>query len=312
VAIIQLIAASRGVSQLFPTVMLVTIYIYFMGSLLFYHSVAANVLVATVYLSAGTALQLPGLEFGFDAISLVAVNIFCASVAYMHEKTSRIRFLEAALLREMVARDGLTGIQNRRMFDAHIQQTWDQAVRDRLRIAVLLVDIDCFKDYNDRYGHQAGDECLRAVAVTLSQCARRPMDFVARYGGEEFAVVLNDATREYTAELLTRIQRSIAQLNIQHEASRVASRLTVSIGAAFVLPGANRTHEGLVQRQGAGPQSRRGDGGRVSVAAHGTLRQAPHRGPMRPARGPRVNRRGRCEFPELRRLGGRPGTFPPN
>jgi diguanylate cyclase (GGDEF)-like protein len=147
----------------------------------------------------------------------------------------------------MVARDGLTGIQNRRMFDAHIQQTWDQAVRDRLRIAVLLVDIDCFKDYNDRYGHQAGDECLRAVAVTLSQCARRPMDFVARYGGEEFAVVLNDATREYTAELLTRIQRSIAQLNIQHEASRVASRLTVSIGAAFVLPGANRTHEGLVQ-----------------------------------------------------------------
>jgi diguanylate cyclase (GGDEF)-like protein len=133
------------------------------------------------------------------------------------------------------------------MFDAHIQQTWDQAVRDRLRIAVLLVDIDCFKDYNDRYGHQAGDECLRAVAVTLSQCARRPMDFVARYGGEEFAVVLNDATREYTAELLTRIQRSIAQLNIQHEASRVASRLTVSIGAAFVLPGANRTHEGLVQ-----------------------------------------------------------------
>ena len=247
VAIIQLIAASRGVSQLFPTVMLVTIYIYFMGSLLFYHSVAANVLVATVYLSAGTALQLPGLEFGFDAISLVAVNIFCASVAYMHEKTSRIRFLEAALLREMVARDGLTGIQNRRMFDAHIQQTWDQAVRDRLRIAVLLVDIDCFKDYNDRYGHQAGDECLRAVAVTLSQCARRPMDFVARYGGEEFAVVLNAATREYTAELLTRIQRSIAQLNIQHEASRVASRLTVSIGAAFVLPGANRTHEGLVQ-----------------------------------------------------------------
>ena len=122
VAVIQLIAASRGVSQLFPTVLLVTIYIYFMGSLLFYHSVAANVLVATVYLSAGTALQLPGLEFGFDAISLVAVNIFCASVAYTHEKTSRIRFLEAALLREMVARDGLTGIQNRRMFDVHIQQ----------------------------------------------------------------------------------------------------------------------------------------------------------------------------------------------
>lgn len=247
VAVIQLIAASRGVSVLFPTLILVTIFIYFMVSLLFYHTLAANVLVTAVYLAAGTALRLPVLEFGFDAISLVAVNVFCASVVYMHEKTSRIRFLEAALLREMVARDGLTGIHNRRMFDQHIQRVWNLAVRSRVRVAVLLVDIDCFKDYNDRYGHQAGDECLRAVAVTLSQCARRPMDFVARYGGEEFAVVLYEASREYAAEVLTRIQRSIAQLNIQHEASRVASRLTVSIGAAFVLPGTNRTHEGMIQ-----------------------------------------------------------------
>jgi diguanylate cyclase (GGDEF)-like protein len=158
-----------------------------------------------------------------------------------------MRFLEAGLLREMVARDGLTGIQNRRMFDQHIQRIWQQAVREATRVAVLLIDIDCFKDYNDRYGHQAGDECLRAVAVSLNQCARRPLDFVARYGGEEFAVVLYEASREYVAEVLTRIQRSIAELNIPHEASRVASRLTVSIGAAFILPTANRSHEGLIQ-----------------------------------------------------------------
>jgi len=192
-------------------------------------------------------LQLPGREFGYHVVSLLAVNLFCASVIYMHEKTSRMRFLEAALLREMVARDGLTGIQNRRMFDQHIQLAWSQAVRDSQQVAVLLADIDCFKDYNDRYGHQAGDECLRAVAVSLSQCARRPMDFVARYGGEEFALVLYEASREYVAEVLTRIQRSIAELNIPHEASRVASRLTLSIGAAFVLPSASRTHDGLIQ-----------------------------------------------------------------
>jgi diguanylate cyclase (GGDEF)-like protein len=247
VVVIQLVAALRGVSLLFPCLILTTIFSYFMVGLLFYHALAANLFVAVVYLAAGTALQLPGLEFGYDAISMVAVNIFCASVAYMHEKTSRMRFLEAGLLREMVARDGLTGIQNRRMFDQHIARVWHQAVREGRRMAVLLIDIDCFKDYNDRYGHQAGDECLRAVAVTLSQCARRPMDFVARYGGEEFAIVLYEATRDYMAEALTRIQRSIAQLNIPHEASRVAPRLTVSIGAAFVLPGANRTHLGLVQ-----------------------------------------------------------------
>ena len=247
VVIIHLVASLGGVPLLFPCLILTSIFIYFMGGLMFYHALAANVFVTVVYLAAGTALQLPGLEFGYDAISMVAINIFCASVVYMHEKTSRMRFLETGLLREMVARDGLTGIQNRRMFDQHIQRIWQQAVREGEQVAVLLVDIDCFKDYNDRYGHQAGDECLRAVAVTLSQCARRPMDFVARYGGEEFAVVLYEATREFVAEVLTRIQRSIAQLNIPHEASRVASRLTVSIGAAFVLPGANRTHDGLVQ-----------------------------------------------------------------
>jgi diguanylate cyclase (GGDEF)-like protein len=247
VATIQIIASAGGVSVLFPCVMLTVTFIYFMGGLIFYHAVAANVIVMFSYLALGTALALPGREFGYDALALVAANLFGASVVYMHEKTSRMRFLEACLLREMVARDGLTGIQNRRMFDQHIARVWQQAVREEERVAVLLVDIDCFKDYNDRYGHQAGDECLRAVAVSLSQCARRPLDFVARYGGEEFAIVLYEASREYVAEVLTRIQRSIAELNIPHEASKVASRLTISIGAAFVLPAANRTLEGLIQ-----------------------------------------------------------------
>jgi diguanylate cyclase (GGDEF)-like protein len=247
VVAIQVIAESGGASLVVPRLEIYAIATYFMLGLMFYQSLALNVVVALVYLAVGTGLKLPAREFGFDMLSVATANGFCASVAFIIEKTSRLRFLEAALLRELVARDGLTGIQNRRMFDHHIQRAWSQAVRDAQRVAVLLVDIDCFKDYNDRYGHQAGDECLRAVAVSLSQCARRPMDFVARYGGEEFAVILYEASREYVAEVLTRIQRSIAELNIRHEASQVASRLTVSIGAAFVLPGANRTHEGLVQ-----------------------------------------------------------------
>jgi len=247
VAAIQVIATLSGISVLFPCLMLTIVFIYFMGGLIFYHAAAANVIVMLVYVAVGSALMLPEREFSYDALAIVAVNLFCASVVYMHEKTSRLRFLEACILREMVARDGLTGIQNRRMFDQHIRRVWQQGVRNQQRVAVLLVDIDCFKDYNDRYGHQAGDECLRAVAVCLSQCARRPLDFVARYGGEEFAVVLYEASHEYVAEVLTRIQRSIAELNIPHEASRVASRLTVSIGAAFVLPIDSRTLEGLIQ-----------------------------------------------------------------
>jgi len=247
VAAIQIIATLGGISVLFPCLLLSIVFVYFMGGLIFYHALAANVVVMLVYVAVGTALMLPDREFSYDALAMVAANLFCASVVYMHERTSRIRFLEACILREMVARDGLTGIQNRRMFDQHIQRVWQQGVRNQQRVAVLLADIDCFKDYNDRYGHQAGDECLRAVAISLSQCARRPLDFVARYGGEEFAVVLYEASREYVAEVVTRIQRSIAELNIPHEASRVASRLTVSIGAAFVLPSDNRTLEGLIQ-----------------------------------------------------------------
>ena len=247
VCAIQIIATLGGVSVLFPCLILTVILSYFMCGLIFYHAVAANVSVMFAYLAAGTLLALPGREFAYDGLALVVANLFCASVVYMHENTSRKGFLEASLLRELVARDGLTGIQNRRMFDQHVERAWQQAIREQERIAVLLIDVDCFKDYNDRYGHQAGDECLRAVAVSLTQCARRPLDFVARYGGEEFAVVLYEASREYVAEVVTRIQRSIAELNILHEASRVAGRLTVSIGAAYILPSSSRTVEGLIQ-----------------------------------------------------------------
>jgi diguanylate cyclase (GGDEF)-like protein len=247
VAAIQLIASLGGKAILFPSLVLTVIFIYFMGGLIFYRAVAANVIVTLAYIAAGIVLRLPAGEFFYDALVLIAANLFGASIVYVHEKTSRTRYLEACLMREMVARDGLTGIHNRRMFDQHIQRAWQQAVREVARIGVLLVDVDCFKDYNDRYGHQAGDECLRAVAASLSQCARRPLDFVARYGGEEFAMVLYGANREYVAEVLARIQRSIAELNIPHEASRVAARLTVSVGAAFILPSRNRTYEGLIQ-----------------------------------------------------------------
>ena len=242
-----IVGAQGGVAILFPCLILTTIYLYLLTGLIFYHALSINMVVYLVYVLVAIGLDLPSRDLAYNAMALFAANAVCASVVYMHEKAVRTRFLEGHLLRELVARDGLTGIPNRRMFDQHILRTWKLALSERQRVAVFLVDIDCFKDYNDRYGHQAGDECLRAVAVCLSQCARRPLDVVARYGGEEFAVVLYQATREYVAEVLTRIQRSIAELNIPHEASRVAARLTVSIGAAFVLPGSNRSHEGLVQ-----------------------------------------------------------------
>ena len=184
----------------------------------------------------------------------------------MHEKTSRMRFLEACLLREMVARDGLTGIQNRRMFDQHIaaRLAAGGARRGAHRGAAGRISTASRTTTTATAIRRATSACARSPC-RLSQCARRPLDFVARYGGEEFAIVLYEASREYVAEVLTRIQRSIAELNIPHEASRVASRLTVSIGAAFILPGgqphARRVdptrRRSPVQRQGRGQKSRR-------------------------------------------------------
>ncbi len=257
---IQLAAARGGAQFLFPCMILTAMFLYFMAGLIFYHALAVHIVVFIGYVGAGAGMRLTGSEFAYNALALATANLIGASVVYIHEKTSRTRYLEAALLRDMVARDGLTGIHNRRMFDQHIKRVWQQAVREEERIAVLLVDIDCFKNYNDRYGHQAGDECLRAVALCLSQCARRPLDFVARYGGEEFAVVLYEASREYVAEVLTRMQRSIAELNIPHEASTAASRLTVSVGAAYVLPAQNRTPEGLIQLADEALYSAKGQG----------------------------------------------------
>jgi diguanylate cyclase (GGDEF)-like protein len=178
---------------------------------------------------------------------LALANMVGAVVAYNLEKANRVSFLEAKLLGEMVARDGLTGIYNRRMFDERLAELWNQAVREQVPVAMLLIDIDCFKLFNDCYGHQAGDETLRRVAATLDAHARRPLDFTARYGGEEFATVLYDVDREFVAGVAQRMRAEIETLAIPHERSTAAESLTVSVGAACVRPVPGRHLEGLIQ-----------------------------------------------------------------
>jgi diguanylate cyclase (GGDEF)-like protein len=167
-------------------------------------------------------------------------------VCYSLERANRTNYLESQLLIETASRDGLTGIRNRRAFDEHLDTIWPQAIRDRMPLALMLVDIDHFKAYNDYYGHQAGDECLKQVAWCLSACARRPLDVTARYGGEEFAIVLYDARRDHVEGLARRIQAGIETLGIEHHASPL-KRLTVSIGAACIEPTGERSHFGFIQ-----------------------------------------------------------------
>ncbi|MFM2036031.1 MAG: hypothetical protein RL459_1296 [Pseudomonadota bacterium] len=135
-------------------------------------------------------------------------------------------------LREMATHDGLTGVANRRAFDQGYAQAWRLARRSGQSMALLMVDVDHFKRYNDHYGHQAGDVCLQRVAAQLTRFCQRPGDIVARYGGEEFVLMLPDTDRAGAMHVAQSLLASMEELGLAHAASDVASFVTVSIGVA--------------------------------------------------------------------------------
>jgi diguanylate cyclase (GGDEF)-like protein len=134
------------------------------------------------------------------------------------------------------ATDGLTGITNRRHFDEILSMEWSRAARSHASLALLIIDIDHFKRYNDHYGHVAGDECLRRVAQLLQTLVRRAGEYVARYGGEEFVILLPGAGVVQAQELAQRCLDRIAAEALPHAASPTAGHLTVSIGIAQAIP----------------------------------------------------------------------------
>lgn len=142
-------------------------------------------------------------------------------------------------LEELSYKDGLTGVANRRMFDSVMEMEWTNARRGRQPLSLILLDVDYFKEYNDRYGHLQGDDCLRQVAQTLGKVATRARDFVARFGGEEFVLVLPETDARAAALLAERCHKAIEQLAIPHERSAICERLTVSLGVGTLVPGAD-------------------------------------------------------------------------
>jgi diguanylate cyclase (GGDEF)-like protein len=246
IVIEALVAARYGVS-VFSALSLVVIAIYLMVGMLFFAALRSSLVIFIAYAIGAPLMNLPQDQAVYNFVVLLCSNIVGATVCYALEKVHRTNYLEARLLTEMACRDGLTGIYNRRMLDEHLEKVWQQAGRERVSVALLLVDIDHFKAYNDYYGHQAGDECLKHVAKTLAYCARRPLDFTARYGGEEFAIVLYNARRDYVEDISRRIQASMERLALRHPASPISQHLTVSIGAACVLPAPERSQYGFIQ-----------------------------------------------------------------
>jgi diguanylate cyclase (GGDEF)-like protein len=131
--------------------------------------------------------------------------------------------------------DGLTQIANRRRFDEYLLQEWGRHIRMQQPLSLLLCDVDHFKLFNDSYGHQAGDECLKSVAKLINQCFRAG-DLVARYGGEEFALVLPQTSRAGAVQVAERVRAAVATAVLPHGMSPVSDRVTVSIGVASTTP----------------------------------------------------------------------------
>ena len=140
------------------------------------------------------------------------------------------------LLRSLTGRDPLTGIANRRALDERLVQEWRRALRHDQSLALLMIDIDHFKAYNDHYGHIQGDDCLRRVAQVIAEKVPRAEDLVARYGGEEFAVLLANSTRQEAVIVAERVRAAVKDLCIPHACSSTAAVVSLSVGVASCRP----------------------------------------------------------------------------
>jgi len=139
-------------------------------------------------------------------------------------------------LRELSEIDPLTKIANRRRLDTTLEKEWRRAARTHTSLSLILCDIDYFKQYNDNYGHQAGDDCLKRIAKTLSEGLKRPGDIMARFGGEEFIGILPETNQEGTTKVAQKLRKSIEGLKIIHEFSAASSFVTLSFGMATIVP----------------------------------------------------------------------------
>jgi diguanylate cyclase (GGDEF)-like protein len=131
-------------------------------------------------------------------------------------------------------KDGLTGIANRRRFDMAVDLEWASARRSRQPLSLILLDVDFFKQYNDRYGHTQGDECLKKLAQSLSQAATRPRDIAARFGGEEFVLLMPETDKNAARHVAELCQRMVEKLNLPHETSLASKFVTVSMGVGTI------------------------------------------------------------------------------
>ncbi len=214
------------------------------------HFRTALLSVALMVASFAIGAMVYGLEPAFTtrACAFLLLSVLACSLSSRHfDRWCRTSFLESRLIAELVELDPLTGTKNRRVFDEQLARLWQQAIEDHRPLAVLLIDVDHFKAFNDRYGHQAGDQALRRVAQALKGLVNRPLDALTRYGGEEFAALLYDVNSVEAQQVAEQMRRAVLDLAIEHRSSRTCATVSVSVGVAAIEPEPARKPRGATQ-----------------------------------------------------------------
>lgn len=228
--------------------LLVTFFVYFLVGLRVREALLANACIALVLTLANLqGLFVPAVA-AYQLFALACANIIGAAGAYALEYANRLAFLERKQLATVASHDGLTGLLNRHAFESGLRALWAQAMTRRQRVAVIMIDIDDFKAYNDLLGHQAGDDCLRQIAGAVrSAVGDGPGRFVARYGGEELVAVLGDSDEAGVVRTAQEIVAAVSRARIVHPGSDTAGYVTVSVGAASQTPTADESHDFAVK-----------------------------------------------------------------
>ncbi len=239
--------AARGQVELLILMPVMVLSPFFFLGLHFRPALVSVTLSLVAFVASALVFALPAIVLARSCGFLLVTAAISALAAWQIERQSRRSFLEGRLIAQLAEHDALTGAKNRRVFDEQLARLWQRAVDDRRPLAILLIDVDHFKSYNDRYGHQAGDVALQRVAKAVQAQIHRPLDVLSRYGGEEFAALMYDIDGRQARDIAERMRLAVSALAIEHRDSRVARVVTVSIGVAAIQPLANRGPLGALQ-----------------------------------------------------------------
>ena len=255
------------VSLITGRILLAAFYFYFMLGLGYRRALAINGVLIAAYAIAALAGYIEPRAATYNLFVILCANLIGGAGAFALERANRATFLEKRRLAETARRDGLTGLLNRAAFDERLAALHAQALRESAALAIVLIDIDHFKPYNDHYGHPAGDECLRAIAATVRHAARRrPLDIVGRYGGEELVAALFDANLEHAESVARALVASVEQLRMPHAATALGT-VTISVGAAIDAPVNSASFDTLLKRADEALYKAKGAGRNTFIVA---------------------------------------------